>query len=145
MSKEYPEAMDMATLLEYLREFPLAHLATIDGDQPRVRAMALIVHNDELWLSTKTVWDKVRQLEENNRIELSIGIKGESGTGTARVTGRAIKINDNKIRSELAEAIPWFSRYWSSHDSDLFGLYRIEISKVLIDHPDDGKKYHVRC
>ncbi len=143
MTKDYPEPMEKSTFIEYLKGFPIAHLATIDGNQPRVRAMALILHDGDLWISTTSSWNKVNQIKQNNRIELSIGIQGDRGTGAARVTGRAIDIGNRDLRHTLSEVIPWFNQYWDSPDSDSFSLFRIEIEQVLVDHPDNRVKYHV--
>ena len=143
MSKEYPELMEKSTFIEYLKGYPLGHLATVEDNQPRVRAMALIVHDDELWISTRSSWNKVTQIEQNNRIEISVGIRGETGTGAARITGQAVAIQNRDLRHTLSKAIPWFDQYWDSPDSDLFSLYRIEVNQVLVDHPDNRVKYHV--
>jgi len=42
--------MKLETVIDYFKSQPLMYLATVDGNQPRVRPMALIYH-DELMSS----------------------------------------------------------------------------------------------
>ena len=51
--KQYPESIGLQEIWSHFEGFPLAHLATIDGHQPRVRSMALVSFDDRLWLATK--------------------------------------------------------------------------------------------
>jgi len=143
MTKDYPEIMKWSRLLSFLEDYPLVHVATIDDDRPHVRMMALILYENKLWLTTQTHWNKVEEIAKNNNVELSVGIRGQKGNGAARISGKAVRIDDYKIRKSLSEVIPWFVDYWSSYDSEQFCLYRIDPNRALVDHPDNRLKYHV--
>jgi general stress protein 26 len=142
--KEYPNSIEFDDIWCHFEGFPLAHVATIDGDQPRVRSMALIAYNKELWLATKTVWDKVSQIETNNRIEFIVEVRTEKGNGTLRCTGTADIIKDEAIRIQLASEIPWFSSYWISPNDENFTLIHLGLNLIRYDHPYDKMKYTVR-
>lgn len=49
--KEYSEKTHLDDIWSHLENFPSAHLATIDGGQPRVRPMALIALEKNIWLN----------------------------------------------------------------------------------------------
>jgi general stress protein 26 len=141
--KEYNSSIRLDEVWNHFEGFPLSHLATVEGDQPRVRMMTLVAHEGRLWMATKTEWNKVDQIAKNSRIEISVPARDESGSGCLRVTGKAHLIRDPAVRAELAKVIPWFSSYWDSHEDRNFSLLRFEIHRVLFDHPSNGLKYEV--
>lgn len=121
----------------------MAHLATMDGNQPRVRMMALISHMNTLWLTTKTEWDKIHQIRANPNVEITVPAYLENGVGCIRITAVAEEIEDQITRGEVANAVPWFQRYWSGSQDENFVLLRINPTRILFDHPTDRKKYTV--
>jgi len=141
--KDYPLTIKLEEIWSLLQDFPLAHLATIDNDQPRVQPMALITHNDSIWFSSKTEWSKVEQIRDNNKVEFTVAPISETATGSIRFTATANIKEDIKTKSELADAIPWFANYWNGPNDPNFTLIKMKLSRVLYDNPFDGKKYTV--
>lgn len=141
--KEYPLIIKLGEIWSLLDGFPLTHLATIDNDQPRVRPMALITHNDSIWLSSKSDWSKVEQIRDNNKVELTVAPISETITGSIRLTAIAEIEEDLKTKEDLARAIPWFSNYWNGPEDPNFTLMKVKLNRVLYDNPFDGKKYTV--
>jgi len=126
-----------------LEGFPLAQLATIDNDQPRVRPMALITHSDSIWFSSKSEWSKVEQIKKNEKVEFTLVPKSPSASGSIRFTAIAEIVEDLKTKEDLVKAIPWFLNYWNDPDDPNFTLIKMKLSRVLYDNPFDGKKYTV--
>ena len=141
--KEYSEELGLSDIWKYFEGYPLAHLATIEGDQPRVRPMALITFNEELWLATKTEWNKVDQIRNNNRIEFTLAPSDQNRTGSIRVTGIAIIVEDQVTKKSLSAVIPWFHHYWADEDDPNFTLLKVDFNRILYDHPTNGKKYTI--
>jgi general stress protein 26 len=78
-----------------------AYLATVDGDQPRVRPVSPIVEDDmSIWVTTFRSSRKVRQLEVNPKICLAF-IEQPSGDKAAIVTGAARIIEDIKAKQKV--------------------------------------------
>jgi uncharacterized pyridoxamine 5'-phosphate oxidase family protein len=142
--KEYPISLQLTDIWKYFEDFPMAHFATIEGDQPRVRMMALIAHKDTLWLTTKNEWDKIHQIRKNRKVELTVPAYADKGVGCIRITGFAEEITESKTREDVAAAVPWFSQYWSGPDDENFILLRLDPSRILFDHPTDKLKYTVQ-
>ncbi len=141
--KEYPLTIKLEEIWSLLQGIPTAHLATIDKDQPRVRPMGLITHNDSIWLSSPTDWSKVEQIRDNNKVEFTVAPKSETTTGSIRFTAIAEIVEDLKTKEDLAKVMTWFSDYWSGPDDPNFTLMKMKLSRVLYDNPFDGKKYTV--
>lgn len=121
----------------------LVHLATLESDQPRVRMMALTVHNKNLWLVTRTADDKVNQIRNNSKVEFTVTIRGEERTGCLRSTAEAIIVDNPDTRREIASVIPWFSGYWDSSEDPNYTLIRLDLKKILFDHHESSLKYTI--
>ena len=141
--KEYPETISLQEVWYHFEGYPLAHVATIEENHPRVRPMALITHGNDLWLASKTEWDKVVQIKKNNRVEFTVAPTSETGSGSLRITARAIIVVDIAIKAEVLPSIPWFNQYWYGVDDPNFTLIRLDLHRILYDHPTDKKKYTV--
>ncbi|MHA1927886.1 MAG: pyridoxamine 5'-phosphate oxidase family protein [Candidatus Thorarchaeota archaeon] len=141
--KPYSEKMTTEEVWTYFEKANMAHLATVDGDRPRVRAMALIKYEKKLFMLTHTKWDKVRQIAANDKVEFTAGVHGEKGVGMLRTTAKAIIVEDLDTKQMIANAVPWFSEYWGSHEDLYFTLIQLEPVTVLFDHPDNGLKYTI--
>ena len=143
MKKTYPERMTLSEVWPLFEAGGLLHLSTLDGDQPRVRVMSLIVHNQNLWAATRTEDDKVGQIRRNSSVEFTFIVPGEDRTGCLRVTAYAIIVEDQRARDEVASVIPWFTRYWSSSEDPNLTLIRLDLKKILFDHHETSSKYTI--
>lgn len=139
--KPYPEKIKYEEIRKYFSNSPLIHLATLDGENPRVRMMSLIEHNEKLWLASRSHWDKIDQIRKNPNIEFTVPVRGEQEIGCIRVTGKAKIIENQSVREELAKAIPWFNGYWKSPEDPAFALISLTLSSIKYDNPFDRRKY----
>lgn len=134
--------MELGEIWKHLSSFPLAHVATIDADHPRVRPMCLIAHNNTLWAATTSMWNKIKQIQENNKIEFTVLYKSEERVGCIRATGRATIIEDLETKKMLSLVIPFFNDYWNSPEDPAYTLLRFDLDVMRVDHTD-GKKYTI--
>lgn len=103
------------------------YLATIDGDQPRVRAFdSCTEYNGKIYFETITTKKVYHQLKLNPKFELFT--MGE-GT-TLRLTGEAIEERDQEIEKAVEEKI---GKYLAEPDLVVF---RMENVQALITNPD---------
>jgi len=143
MKKTYPERMTLSEVWPLFEAGGLVHLSTLDGDQPRVRVMALTVCNQNLWVATRTGDDKVGQINRNSNVEFTFLVRREERTGCLRVTADAVIVEDQRTRDEVASVIPWFTRYWRSSEDPDFTLIRFELKRILFDHHETSSKYTI--
>lgn len=74
------------TAYEFIKANPVFHIATVDGDKPRVRPFGFIMkRNNTLYFCTNKSKDVYKQLTENPNIEISVVSK--DGTSWLRVKG----------------------------------------------------------
>ena len=61
----------MERVLEFLKENPIYMLATMDGDQPRVRPFGTVdIFEDKLYIQTGLSKDVAKQMRKNGKVEL---------------------------------------------------------------------------
>jgi len=127
--------MKVENVIDYLKKQPLMYLANIDGDQPRVRPMALIYHEDTCWFVSVAGRDKIKQIENNTNVEFAINPHDDKELSTIRGTGKAVLVDDSEIRKDVASAIPWFDGFWKSSEDPKFYLYKIDLEKLSVQIP----------
>jgi uncharacterized pyridoxamine 5'-phosphate oxidase family protein len=98
--------MTRQEILEWIRTHRLCYLATVEGDQPRVRAFACIRADENgILFSTQTYKDVYKQLLENPNVELCFYSQEESRQ--IRVSGRVELIEDKEAKTEILEQAPF--------------------------------------
>jgi len=101
------------------------YLATVEGDQPRVRPVTLINLEQRFWIATGTKSAKAAQVRRNPNVEFCLPLSEGDRTGYVRVAGTADPVEDSETRARIASQIEFFSYYWSSPDDPDFTLLRI--------------------
>jgi uncharacterized pyridoxamine 5'-phosphate oxidase family protein len=127
--------MKLEEITEYFNQQPLMFLATTEDDQPRVRPMALIYHNDTCWCCSISGRPKIKQMLENNKIEFAVNAFDKEEFSTIRGTGIAILVEDKETKKDVSKAIDWFSGYWKSYDDPDFTLFRLDLDKIEVQIP----------
>ncbi|MHA1201893.1 MAG: pyridoxamine 5'-phosphate oxidase family protein [Candidatus Heimdallarchaeaceae archaeon] len=127
--------MKLEDVIDYLKLQPLMYLATADGNQPRVRPMALIYHKDTCWFVSIVGREKINEIEKNNNVEFAINPQDREDLSTIRGAGKAVLITDFETKKEVIKAIPWFDGYWKSYDDPRFFLYRLDLEKISVQIP----------
>lgn len=110
----------MKRTYQFLKDAGTFYLATVDGDQPRVRPFgAVCIHNNRFYISTNNQKDCYRQMLKNGKIEISAMVKGE----WIRLSANAIHDNDVKAREAMLEANPAIKGMYSASDGLMEVLY----------------------
>ncbi|MFX1386453.1 MAG: pyridoxamine 5'-phosphate oxidase family protein [Promethearchaeota archaeon] len=133
--------MKLEEVYDFLNRLEIVSMATTEKDQPRVRIMALIPHNDKYWCCTISTRPKMEQFKANNKFEFCSIIKKNENLGSIRACGRAKIVEDLKLKKELSEAIPFFSGYWHDYNDPKFGLILLDIEKIEVQSPYDKQFY----
>ncbi|MHA2350899.1 MAG: pyridoxamine 5'-phosphate oxidase family protein [Candidatus Thorarchaeota archaeon] len=143
MKKDYPERMTLHEVWPHFEAGGLIHLSTLDGNQPRVRVMALTAHAQKLWVVTRTGDDKVHQIRKNSNVEFTLAVPGKERTGCLRATAEATIVEDQGTRDDIVSVIPWFTNYWKSSEDPNFTLIRLDLKNMLFDHHETSLKYTI--
>ncbi|MCA9072879.1 MAG: pyridoxamine 5'-phosphate oxidase family protein [Planctomycetaceae bacterium] len=132
MTKPEPEPIDPAEV-EKLALGVLAHdrfpyLATIDGDQPRLRPVSP-VRTDQftVYVANLKQYHKTVEIEANPKVELCYL---DEGHNQVRITGTAEIVTDRPLLEEIWNENPLLRQYLGSIDNPNLIIYRIAPNQV---------------
>jgi uncharacterized pyridoxamine 5'-phosphate oxidase family protein len=94
----------MKTALEFLKANPVFHIATVDGNQARVRPFGFkMKRNNTLYICTGKAKDVYKQMVQNPEIELSaMG----SGNTWLRIRGKIASDDSREAKAQAFEESP---------------------------------------
>lgn len=94
--------MNKSEIFEFLNANPVFHLATIEGNMPRVRGM-LLYRADEggIIFHTGKMRDLHKQLAENNQVEMSFNNGSDEDLVQVRISGRVELVEDIELKKEI--------------------------------------------
>ena len=111
--------------MQELKECGVFYLATVDGDQPRVRPFgALAVYEGRLYLQTGKVKNVYKQIAANGKFELCAMKK--SGTEWIRVTGRLVNDDRLEAKEHMLNENPGLKSMYKADDSNTAVLYVVD-------------------
>ncbi len=119
--------MDLKEVTDFANANPVTYIATVDGDQPRVRAFAMWYADETGFYfhtgSTKDIW---RQLQANPKLELCFFNPGDGqSAGTMlRVEGTAEFLEDKELEDRLLQDRPWLQTIVGEGDVRL-AIFRV--------------------
>ena len=102
--------MTMQECISFATEHPVCSLATVDGDQPRVRTFLLWRANEDgFYFETFSPKDVYEQLKKNPKVEICF-FNNESDlekAKTMRLTGEVEFLDDPDLKKQLLEDRPF--------------------------------------
>ncbi|MDE7422158.1 MAG: pyridoxamine 5'-phosphate oxidase family protein [Lachnospiraceae bacterium] len=117
--------MTKEELFQIMNENPVFHLATMDGDQPRVRGMLLFRADEEgIIFHTASTKDVYAQILANPKAEICFQGQGIQ----VRVTGILEQVQDEKLKEEIfAHPTRKFLQPWKDQGIDgLLQIFRLK-------------------
>jgi general stress protein 26 len=107
-------------------KFP--QLATIDGDQPRVRPVSpVLVEGFTIYVANLRSYGKTREIEANPKVELNYL---DENHDQVRITGVAEVLTDAVKLREIWEGNALLRRYLGSPENPELIIYRIRPERV---------------
>ena len=100
--------MKFEDCLTFATEHRICNMATVDGDQPRVRALGMWFADETgFYFQTESVKSVCRQLNSNNKVELCFYAPGEGAGTMMRVTGKVEFVNDLTLKNKVLADRPF--------------------------------------
>lgn len=120
--------MTKEEILKFINENPCFHLATVEGDQPRVRGMLLFRADENgLIFHTGTTKDVFKQALANPKAEMCFFSNGTQ----IRVSGVLEQVDDEKLREEIFNhPTRKFLQAWKENGID--GILRVFVLKDCV-------------
>lgn len=110
----------MDKVLKFLKDAETYYLATVEGDQPRVRPFGTVhVFEGKLYIQTGKVKDVSKQLHQNPKAEICAFKNGE----WLRVSGKLIEDDRNEARQSMLDAYPSLQKIYKADDGNTEVFY----------------------
>ena len=110
----------MKEVEKFLKEAETYYLATVEGDQPRVRPFGTVhIFEDKLYIQTGKKKDVSKQLHANSKVELCAFKGGE----WIRVAGELVEDDRIEARQSMLDAYPSLQQMYSADDGNTEVFY----------------------
>lgn len=111
----------MKEVYEFLKKCGTYYLATVEGDQPRVRPFGTIdIFEDKLYIQTGKVKEVSKQIQANANVEVCAF--GEGGVWV-RVAGKLIRDDRIEAKKHMLDQYPNLQAMYSAEDDNTEVLY----------------------
>lgn len=110
----------MERVVKFLKDAGVYYLATVDGDQPRVRPFGTAhVFEDKLYIQTGKVKDCSKQIHANPKVELCAFMNGE----WLRIAGELVEDERIEAKQSMLDAYPSLQAMYKADDGNTEVFY----------------------
>lgn len=105
---------------DFLKAAGCYYIATVDGDQPRVRPFGtILIYENRLYIQTGRKKNVAKQLLKNGKVELCAMKDGD----VLRVTGTLVEDPRREVKAAMLDAYPGLKKMYSPDDGNTMVLY----------------------
>ena len=117
--------MDINDVYEFANINPLCYLATVEGDQPRVRAFAMWYAADKgFYFHTSTAKDVYEQLKANPKIEVCF--YATQNGAMMRATGEVEILQDLDLKRKLMDDQEYLKQMFRGPEDPSLAVFRLQ-------------------
>ena len=110
----------MQRVAQFLKEAETYYLATVEGDQPRVRPFGTVhIFEGKLYIQTGKTKAVSKQIHTNPKVDLCAFKNGE----WLRVAGELVEDDRREARQSMLDAYPSLQKMYSADDGNTEVLY----------------------
>jgi uncharacterized pyridoxamine 5'-phosphate oxidase family protein len=129
----YNRRRKMQEVYEFLKNCGTYYLATVEGDQPRVRPFGTVdIFEGRLYIQTGKVKDVSKQLQANPKAELCAYADGK----WLRVTGKLIRDERVEAKKHMLDNYPELHALYSAEDDNTEVLYFEDATATFFSFSD---------
>ncbi len=111
---------NLERVVDFLKQANTYYLATVEGDQPRVRPFGTAhVYDGRLYIQTGKVKEVSRQMLANPKVEICAFMKGE----WIRVSGELVEDDRVEARQSMLDAYPSLQKMYAADDGNTQVFY----------------------
>ena len=126
----------MNEVYEFLKKAGTFYLATVDGNQPRVRPFGAVnVFEDKLYLQTGKVKNVSKQIEANPLVEVCAFNEGK----WIRVEGTLVRDERIEAKANMLDNNPMLKNMYSAEDDNTEVLYFTNAKATIYSFTDEPK------
>ena len=110
----------MDRIIRFLKEADTYYLATVEGDQPRVRPFGTAhMFEGKLYIQTGKVKDVSKQIHTNRKVEICAFKDGE----WLRIAGELVEDDRREAKQSMLDAYPSLQKMYSADDGNTEVFY----------------------
>lgn len=126
----------MQEVYNYLKRCGTYYIATVEGDQPRVRPFGTVdIFEGKLYFQTGKVKNVSKQLNENPKIEIS----AVDGSTWIRVEATAVEDDRIEPKQHMLDAYPSLKGRYSAADSNTQVFYLKDVTATFSAFGEEPK------
>ena len=127
-------------VLKFLDEAQTYYLATVEGDQPRVRPFGTaLVYRDKLYIQTGKVKPVSHQLKANPKAEICAF---KDGTWV-RIAGELVEDDAREVKTLMLEKMPMLRHMYNEDDGNMQMLYFQNAEVVFASFTAPPEKFKI--
>ena len=105
---------------QFLDEVHTYYLATVEGDQPRVRAFGTaLLYDGKLYIQTGKIKPVSKQIAANPKVEIC----AFKGGKWLRIAGELVNDDNRDVKAAMLEKMPTLKAMYSADDDNMQMLY----------------------
>lgn len=123
---------------EFLKNCKTFYIATMDGDQPRVRPFGVVnIFEDKLYIQTGKSKNVSKQMQENPKVEICAFNEGK----WIRLTGEVVRDDRREAKESLLNANPVLKSMYSADDDNTEVLYFKNATATFYSFTEEPKAF----
>jgi uncharacterized pyridoxamine 5'-phosphate oxidase family protein len=125
----------MSKVYDFIKEAGTFYLATVDGDQPKIRPLGAVIESDgKVIFGVGTFKDVYKQLTANPKVEI---VACKPNAHWLRYTGKAVFETDPKYAEASLEAMPMLKNIYNDETGHKLMMFHLE-DATAVDIPMMG-------
>jgi uncharacterized pyridoxamine 5'-phosphate oxidase family protein len=130
------EETKMQEVYEFLKQCGTYYLATVEGDQPRVRPFGTVdIFEDKLYIQTGKVKEVSKQIQKNPKVELCAFGEGK----WLRLAGTLVRDDRVEAKAHMLDSYPSLKARYSAEDDNTEVLYFKDATATFSSFTDAPK------
>lgn len=126
----------MKEVYEFLKNSQVYYLATMDGDQPRVRPFGTIdMFEDKLYIQTGLIKDVAKQMLKNPKVEISAMFEGR----WIRIAAEAVLDENIAAQEHMLAAYPNLQAMYKPGDGNTAVFYLKNAAATICSFTEPAK------
>ena len=126
----------MQEVYEFLKACGTYYLATVEGDQPRVRPFGTIdIFEDKLYIQTGKVKDVSKEMQANPKVEIC----AFDGQKWIRVEGEVVRDDRIEAKEHMLDSYPNLKALYRADDENTEVLYLKNATATISSFTEEPK------
>ena len=126
----------MEEIKEFLKEAGTYYLATVEGDQPRVRPFGTVeIFEGHLYIQTGKGKDVFKQIEKNNKVEICAFKDGK----WIRVSGKLVLDDRIEAKKHMLDNYPELRGMYNEEDDNTIVLYFENATAIFSSFTEESR------